>query len=129
MNNTKEYEINFFELSGKQTFKKSFYSMDAFMKSSSTRCPIAEWTLQDHPKLKNKTLPKEWIKMEKSGDITVDTDKLPGGNGTYYMDLKGQVTVLDGISAITTLAVKITRPFNCSDHTVTSMWPDGFNDL
>ena len=34
----------------------------------------------------------------------------------------------NGISAITTLAINITRPFNCSDHKVEPVFPDGFTD-
>lgn len=58
------------------------------MDTSNKRCPIAKYSLVDNELLKNKTLDKKWIVMEDDGDVTIDTDLLPGGNGTYYIDLK-----------------------------------------
>jgi hypothetical protein len=58
------------------------------MDTSNKRCPIAKYSLVDNVLLKNKTLDEKWIIMEDDGDITIDTDLLPGGNGTYYIDLK-----------------------------------------
>ena len=38
----------------------------------------------------NQGLPSNWIYIdEKTGNLTIDTNLLPGGNGTYYTDLRG----------------------------------------